>query len=163
MPKLNKNYSSDHQTQENINFSEKYDATGESEFSRDLTLPFDQNEVLSERHYHLSPLGIYGKKRLRINRNLIQSEPGHRGKGPKGYKRSDDKIKDDVNEHLYRSTAVDASEIEVFVKDGIVTLKGSVKSRNQKVMAEDAIEYVPGVKDIFNEMIIRDNVHNLTL
>ena len=150
-----RNYSRDKDTLENYNPDDRYDNTGESEFSRESTIPFDQDEVLSERHYSFGPL--YGKERVRV-RELPPDN--HRGRGPKGYRKSDEAIKEDVSEALYRSTEVDASEIEVFVSQGHVTLKGTVINRFQKKQAEAAVEHLAGVDDVFNELYIRDpNAH----
>lgn len=74
------------------------------------------------------------------------------GRGPKGYQRSDERIGEEVNERLMWHGEVDASDIEVEVKNGIVTLSGTVPDRNQKRMAEDAAENVSGVKDIQNNV-----------
>ena len=81
-----------------------------------------------------------------------QSGETHYGKGPKGYRRSDDRIKEDVCEALYRDHSVDASNIEVEVKDGNVTLKGSVTARDAKRAAEEAVENLSGVEDVRNEI-----------
>ena len=77
------------------------------------------------------------------------------GKGPKGYKRSDDRICEDVCEALYNDRHVDASEIEVKVKDGEVTLSGTAPSRFMKRHAEDCAENVSGVKDVRNEIRVQ--------
>lgn len=146
-----KNYSRDKGTLENFNSDDRYDNTGESEFSRESTIPFDQDEVLSERHYSFGPL--HGKERIRVRENLPDN---YRGRGPKGYRKSDEAIKEDVSEALYRSSDVDASYIEVFVDHGHVTLKGSVSSRYQKKEAEAVVEHLAGVEDVFNELYIRD-------
>lgn len=157
MARNRNNYSGDRDTEENFNVNDKYAVTGESEFSRESTIPFDDDEVLSERHYTFGPLEYHGRKQYRSREP--RSEPsfssGFRGKGPKGYVRSDERIKDDVSNALYRSTVVDATEIEVFVEQGTVTLKGLVNSRDQKRMAEDAVEHLPGVKDVFNEIRVK--------
>ena len=72
----------------------------------------------------------------------------HRGRGPKGYKRSDERIKEDVNDRLTDDYRLDASEIDVQVNDGEVVLTGSVNSRNDKRRAEDIAESVSGVKNV---------------
>ena len=77
------------------------------------------------------------------------------GKGPKGFKRSDERIKEDVCEALYHDHSVDASEIEVSVKDCEVTLSGSVSERRMKRMAEDCAESVTGVRDVRNEIRVQ--------
>lgn len=82
----------------------------------------------------------------------------HVGKGPKGWKRSDDRIKEDVCEALERNSHVDASEIEVDVEGGLVILRGSVQDRRQKRMAEGAVEFLPGVHDVRNEISINQSL-----
>jgi hypothetical protein len=153
----NTNYSKDRNTLENFNDNDKYSETGESEYTRESTIPYDQDEVLSERHYNLGAVEDLGKKfiKRREDRSALDlPRPNYRGRGPKGYRRSDEMIKDDVSEALYRSTEVDASYIEVSVSNGHVTLKGSVQDRLQKKLAERAIENLAGVDDVFNELKI---------
>jgi osmotically-inducible protein OsmY len=74
------------------------------------------------------------------------------GKGPKGYQRSDDRIKEDVSDLLEREGELDASEIEVQVSSGEVTLTGTVSERSSKRLAEDLIEDLPGVKQVHNRL-----------
>lgn len=132
------NYSDDSSTSENINTNEKYSSNGESEFSRDLTIPFDENEILSERHFVIGD----------------DSSPprGQYGKGPKGYKRSDEHIYEEVCQTLWRSPDLDPSEIEVSVENGVVCLKGTVHKRDFKRSAERLIEHIPGVENVRNEI-----------
>lgn len=156
MTKHSNNYSDDRDSQENLNYDDKYSETGESEFSRDLTIPYDQDEVLSERHYTFSPLEQHGRQKIRSRESRTEPyRPNYRGRGPKGYRRSDEQIKEDVSEALYRNTVVDASQIEVFVSQGIVTLKGIVDSREQKKAAESAAENLAGVDDIYNDLHLK--------
>jgi len=74
------------------------------------------------------------------------------GRGPKGYQRSDDRIKEDICERLTHHPEIDASEIEIQVKEGQVTLTGSVDRREDKRLAEDISESVSGVKDVHNQL-----------
>lgn len=84
-----------------------------------------------------------------------QGETGpHSGRGPKGYRRNDDRICEDVCEALTQHGEIDASEIEVKVEQGEVILTGMVEDRRQKRMAEDIAERCAGVKDIRNELRI---------
>lgn len=76
----------------------------------------------------------------------------HFGKGPKGWKLSDDRIKEEASEALYRDPQVDASEIDLSVKDGRVYLRGSVDSREAKRHAEECVENLSGVDDVQNEL-----------
>jgi hypothetical protein len=84
------------------------------------------------------------------------------GRGPKGYQRSDERIRDEVCDRMTEDPMLDASEIEVEVRQGEVTLCGSVMSRDQKRRAEDVAERVGGVKDVTNQLrVTRDgNGHN---
>ena len=74
------------------------------------------------------------------------------GKGPRGYRRSDERIQDDVCQCLTDDDHIDASNIEVTVNDREVTLSGTVTSRMQKRHAEDLIEHLPGVRDVINSI-----------
>ena len=79
----------------------------------------------------------------------------HRGKGPRGYRRSDARILEDANDRLADDPAIDASDIEVTVKDAEVTLDGHVTDRFEKRRAEDCVERVSGVKHVQNNLRIR--------
>ena len=74
------------------------------------------------------------------------------GRGPKGWQRSDERIKDDVSERLTDHPDIDASEIEVQVTGAEVTLTGTVDHRQAKRLAEDIAESVSGVKDVHNQI-----------
>jgi len=76
------------------------------------------------------------------------------GKGPKGYTRSDDRIREDVSDKL-SDGYLDASDIEVTVLSGEVTLQGTVHDKLAKRLAEDIAEDVRGVKDVHNHLTIR--------
>jgi hypothetical protein len=82
----------------------------------------------------------------------------HAGRGPKGYRRSDDRIREDVNEELTRHPEIDASEIEVRVEGGEVTLTGTVEERRDKRLAEDLAERVPGVNEVHNQLKARKGI-----
>jgi osmotically-inducible protein OsmY len=76
-----------------------------------------------------------------------------RGHGPKGYKRSDDRLKEMICEKLMDDESIDARDITVEVKDGEVTLSGTVANRQLKYQAEDLIERC-GVDDVTNNLRI---------
>ena len=77
---------------------------------------------------------------------------GHQGRGPKNYERSDERVREDICERLARDPHVDASEITVIVKAGVVTLEGSIAERIQKHRAEDIADSCSGVKDVQNRL-----------
>lgn len=76
----------------------------------------------------------------------------YRGRGPKGYQRSPERLKEDICERLTEAPDVDASEITVQCKDGIVTLEGTVENRQMKHRAEDIVEACSGVRDVENRL-----------
>lgn len=89
----------------------------------------------------------------RYNRTTSSSgTSSHRGKGPKAYRRSDDRIREDISDRLADDDRVDASEIEINVQDAEVTLTGTVDNREAKRRAEDIAEMVSGVQHVQNNI-----------
>lgn len=76
----------------------------------------------------------------------------HRGRGPQGYRRSDDRIHEEVCDLLEAHGAIDASDIDVKVENGEVTLEGTVSDRRTKRLAEAVAETVRGVEDVHNRL-----------
>lgn len=79
----------------------------------------------------------------------------HAGKGPRRYKRADERIVEEVSERLTRHAAIDATEIEVTCENGEVTLAGFVESRRAKKLSERIAETVFGVEDVHNRLKVR--------
>ncbi len=77
------------------------------------------------------------------------------GIGPRNYHPSDEYILDEIVRRLTWSGQLNAAGINVNVKDGEVTLSGSVDSRKDKRMAEDIADTVGGVVDVHNELMIK--------
>ena len=90
-------------------------------------------------------------------RRASGDSPGvdHTGKGPRGWRRSDERICEDVNVALYRDPGIDAGDIEVRVVDCEVTLTGTVADKFAKRMAEDIAESVFGVTDVQNLLRVK--------
>ena len=65
--------------------------------------------------------------------SLLQGN--HYGRGPRNYQRSDQRIRDDVIERLTLHGDIDASDMQVEVNDGQVTLKGMVETRRERRLA----------------------------
>jgi osmotically-inducible protein OsmY len=84
----------------------------------------------------------------------------HRGKGPKGYQRSDARIEEDVNDRLSDDPVLDASNITVAVKEGEVTLSGFVATRWDKRRAEDVTDDVSGVRHVQNNLRVSTSTGN---
>ncbi|MET0384322.1 MAG: BON domain-containing protein [Polyangiales bacterium] len=76
-------------------------------------------------------------------------------RGPKGYKRSDERIREDVSDKLAQQYKLDPSEIEVAVANGDVTLTGTVQSRHEKFLAEELTDDVSGVNEVHNHLRVR--------
>jgi hypothetical protein len=77
------------------------------------------------------------------------------GLGPRGYQRTDERIREDVCDRLTDDPRVDASDIEVHIKGGELTLAGSVRTREEKRFAEDLVERVTGVREVNNHLRVR--------
>ncbi|HYG97658.1 MAG TPA: BON domain-containing protein [Terriglobales bacterium] len=111
----------------------------------------DRNSWTSEPYY-----SDYGRSEREHSGERPTSRHGRfTGVGPKGYKRSDERIREDVCERLMQHPDVDASDIEVAVEHGEVRLSGTVPDRGMKRLSEDAISEIPGVQDVDNGLRIR--------
>jgi hypothetical protein len=98
------------------------------------------------------PLG--GENPMLVDQAAGQSGP-HRGRGPKNYVRSDERIREDVSDRLADHAHLDASEIDVQVQNGEVTLSGTVDDRMSKRRAEDCADDVSGVKHVQNNLRVK--------
>ncbi len=77
------------------------------------------------------------------------------GRGPKGYKRSDESIKEEACELLFWSSEVDASDIEVSINEGCIYLDGHVSSQNAKKETEAIVEDIEGISDVVNRLQVK--------
>jgi osmotically-inducible protein OsmY len=80
------------------------------------------------------------------------AERSQRGVGPRGYRRSDERISDEVHERLTDDPWLDASNIEVEVRNSEVTLTGHVDNREAKHHAERLVEDISGVGHVQNNL-----------
>lgn len=78
----------------------------------------------------------------------------HYGRGPRGWSRSDARIREEICERMARHGHLDASHLRVDVVDGEVTLEGEVPNRLQKRLAEDIADDVLGVVDVHNRLTL---------
>lgn len=86
----------------------------------------------------------------------------HRGRGPRGYTRPDERIKEDINDRLTDDYYLDASDINVEVSGGEIILTGTVETRFDKRRAEDIAEEVSGVKHLENRIRVRHSFFERT-
>lgn len=94
----------------------------------------------------------FGDREAVRRRRLDEKRARRRGRGPKNYRRSDERIREDINDRLSDQDYLDASEIEVGVSGGEVTLSGTVETRYDKRLAEDIAESVSGVTHVQNNL-----------
>lgn len=76
----------------------------------------------------------------------------HSGRGPRNFQRSDERISDELHQVLTFHPEIDASDIDILVEKGVVTLRGKVEDRRSKRLAEDLCEEIYGVREVRNEL-----------
>ena len=101
----------------------------------------------------------FGDQEAERRRQVDRQRAQLRGRGPKNYRRSDERIKEDVNDRL-GDGYLDATEIEVAALNGEVTLTGTVQTRSDKRRAEDIAESVSGVSNVENRLRVRESSLN---
>lgn len=74
------------------------------------------------------------------------------GTGAQFHRRTDDKIREEIWELLTNHADLDASEVELHVEAGEVTLSGTVDSRDARWLAEDLVSSVSGVREVNNRL-----------
>jgi BON domain-containing protein/SPW repeat-containing protein len=79
-----------------------------------------------------------------------------RGVGPRGWRRPDEQIMNEICGRMADHPRLDAGEIEVTVTDGEITLQGIVSGRAARRLAEDIADSVSGVRDVTNQLRVRD-------
>ncbi|KEF33885.1 hypothetical protein RDMS_10040 [Deinococcus sp. RL] len=124
---------------------------GQGRSRSSYTDSFDNRRLSGDRDMSYSRQTYGADPQGSMDRGMGRSE-SYRGKGPKGYQRSDDRIREMVNDALEDDDYVDASDIEVQVQGGEVTLTGTVRDRQQKRRAEEVIEHLRGVRDVHNHL-----------
>ena len=87
----------------------------------------------------------------------IWGQPGisRARRGPKNYARSDERISELVCERLVQEQSVDVSDVSVEVKNGRVTLDGTVPDRQMRHLIEDVVDGCWGVQDIENRIQVQ--------
>lgn len=117
--------------------------------------PYGQQGLYGQQGSFGNP-GLYESSGLSSQGLRGQSgQENFRGRGPKGYTRSDERIKEEVCELLTRHPEIDASDIEIEARQGVITLTGSVDQRHLKHQIENLVENVSGVKDVENRLTVK--------
>jgi len=100
----------------------------------------------------------YSRDTARDSESITWESPGpQRGVGPQGYRRPDERIREDLCERLTAHGGIDASEVEIEVQDGEVILSGTVPDRRMKRLALDVAEEVSGVVEVHNHLRLAKN------
>lgn len=99
----------------------------------------------------------FGDKDTEHHRQENRPMGPHRGKGPKGYQRSDNRIQEDVSDRFYEDDYLDASDVQIRVQNGEVILEGTVDSKQAKRRAEDIAESISGVRNVENHIKVNTN------
>ncbi|MFC4520270.1 BON domain-containing protein [Cupriavidus pinatubonensis] len=90
-------------------------------------------------------------------RSSGMSGAARRPVGPKGYRRPDERVHEDVCERLAMNPYVDVSDVSVQVSNGVVMLEGTVKERREKYVIEEIAEAVFGVTEVENRLRVQRN------
>jgi hypothetical protein len=84
----------------------------------------------------------------------------HQDKDGNGYAGSDEKIKEEVRDRLYKDESIDAISIDVLVREGKVILSGTTTSKDASRTAEQIAASVSGVVDVENRLQIKTVLGN---
>jgi hypothetical protein len=79
----------------------------------------------------------------------------HAGRGPRDYRRADERIAEELCDELMRHPEVDPSDMSVEVREGEVHLTGSVPDRWTKFVVEEMADTMLGVRDVHNQLRVR--------
>jgi osmotically-inducible protein OsmY len=138
-----------------------YGAEAEQELERERRAALGRWRDRERHEEHAEPRGFFDRAADTVaswfggqDESRGVSWHGHRGRGPKGYRRSDQRISDDVHDVLTDDAFLDASEIAVAVQNGEVTLSGVVSDREAKHRAERLVERISGVDHVQNNLRI---------
>jgi hypothetical protein len=124
---------------------------GYGDFTRDHQGGYGESQGRRAQSGHARGGSEFGGHTFRSPRSQ-GVEQNHRGRGPRDYVRSDERIADDVIDRLTDDERIDASEVLVMVEGGVVTLTGNVPERAMKHRAEDLAADAHGVRDVRNEI-----------
>ncbi|WP_413612249.1 BON domain-containing protein [Bdellovibrio sp. HCB-110] len=114
-----------------------------------MSYGYEANRFAREDRESESDIEKFGERRGE------EARGSYAGRGPRNYKRSDERINEEINEMLTRHSSIDADDITVEVKEGEVTLSGTVPERRMKHLAEDVAEGCFGVRDVTNNIRVK--------
>ena len=111
----------------------------------------EDDENWNEGYGHLGGRGW----REGLDDAMHRGQGPHAGRGPRSFKRTDSRIEEDINERLTEHSWIDATDVEVSVENGEVTLRGRVDNLEAKDLAEEIAESAFGVKSVDNQIRVK--------
>ncbi|MGA9520299.1 MAG: BON domain-containing protein [Myxococcaceae bacterium] len=124
-------------------------------------------ELMAQRHAPVPPPWVYARSGAVVGGYVIPTRYSELaferpiGRGPRNYRRPDERILEEVCERIARCGIL-ADDIEVSVNAGEVTLTGNVEDRRDKRMIEELSDSVFGVRDVHNQVRVRESDGRLT-
>jgi BON domain len=93
----------------------------------------------------------WGEAQFRAER---REEQGRRqtNSGPRSRRRPDEALAQEIREILTSDPELEATDIEVEVEGGAVTIRGVVIDSDARLLAEELVESLPGVREIHNRL-----------
>jgi osmotically-inducible protein OsmY len=93
----------------------------------------------------------WGEEQFRAER---REEQGRRqaNSGPRGRRKSDETLRQEIREILTADPELEAVDIEVEVEGGAVTLRGAVVDPDARLLAEELVESLAGVREVHNRL-----------
>ena len=91
------------------------------------------------------------EEQLRVERREEQARR-QTNSGPRGRRRTDESLAEEIREILTADPELEATDIEVEVEDGAVTLRGLVVDSDARLLAEELVETLPGVREVHNRL-----------
>ena len=93
----------------------------------------------------------WGEERFRDER---QEEQGRRqtNSGPRSRRKPDESLRQEIREILTADPELEVTDIEVEVEGGAVTLRGAVADSDARLLAEELVESLSGVREVHNRL-----------
>ena len=126
------------------------DRSGINRYGEEKIRPDIYEDEAGMRHPRLGPLEH--SVEWSSDPRSESAHESHRGKGPRNFSRNDELLREKVCELFLMNPDLDPGDIDVSVKDGVVTLEGSVHRREDRHLAEDLAHDISGVKDVINNL-----------
>lgn len=93
----------------------------------------------------------WGGEQFRAER---REEQGRRqtNSGPRSRRKPDESLRQEIREILIADPELEATDIEVEVEGGAVTLRGAVVDSDARLLAEELVESLTGVREVHNRL-----------